>query len=226
MHALASELGLEIFETNASDNRTAELLEKSVGSAAAQASLFSKGKILLVDEIDGLDAKEDRGGVAALSKIIGRSVFPVVLTANNPWNSKFSQLRLRSELIEFGAISPFFIYGVLKKICEHEKIKYEEAALKKFAAHANGDLRAAINDLQALSAKPISSGSIAFLSERDAQLSMFKALTRVFKSAEPVQAVSAFDNVEENIDRCFLWVDENLPKEYTQPAELAAAYDA
>ncbi|MEK0337652.1 MAG: AAA family ATPase, partial [Nitrosopumilus sp.] len=73
VHALANELNLEILEVNASDLRNAEQINSLVGSAVAQMSLFSKGKIILVDEIDGLSGMKDRGGLLAITKLIEKS---------------------------------------------------------------------------------------------------------------------------------------------------------
>ena len=62
-HVLANELNLEILEVNASDVRNANEINSLLGSAVSQMSLFSKGKLILVDEIDGLSGNKDRGGL-------------------------------------------------------------------------------------------------------------------------------------------------------------------
>ena len=92
VHTLANELNLEILEVNASDVRNADQINSMVGSAVGQMSLFAKGKIILVDEIDGLSGKEDRGGLLAIINIIEKSSFPIILTATNPWDYKFNKL--------------------------------------------------------------------------------------------------------------------------------------
>src|SRR3989338_5746090 len=61
IYAVADELGLEIVEVNASDFRNEEGLNSIVGNAISQYSLFSKSKVILVDEIDGIAGTEDRG---------------------------------------------------------------------------------------------------------------------------------------------------------------------
>ena len=226
VYSLAQELGLEVFELNASDFRTADMIEQRLGGAAMQMSLFSKGKIMLVDEIDGLSGREDRGGITAVAKLIEKTAFPVVMTANNPWDSKFSPLRSNSQLIEFEPVGQFATYKILKGICDKEGLEYEEAALKELAAKSNGDLRAAINDLQSLSAKPITKQIIESISHRDTTQSMMAALMTVLKETDANKAVAAFDNIEEDLEKCFLWIDENLPKEYKDAKELAKAYDA
>ena len=54
---------------------------------------------------------------------------------------------------------------------------------------------------------------------------MTTALTKVFKTTDPLIARRSFDTVSEDLNHCLLWVDENLPKEYEKPEDLARAYD-
>ena len=227
VHALANELELEILEVNASDVRNADQIHSLVGSAAGQMSLFSKGKIILVDEIDGLSGTKDRGGLQAIIKLIKKSSFPLILTATNPWDYKFSKLRRKTEMIEFAPLDYLPIFEILKKICKNEKIKYEEIILKGLARRAGNDARAAINDLEILSieTKELTKKSLEELGERNQQDSIFNALFKIFKTTDFNVAIGAFDNVKENLDEQLLWLDENLPREYTQPEDLAEAYD-
>src|SRR3989344_5317484 len=122
VYALANELDLELVEVNASDFRNAEGMQNIVGSASKQMSLFSKGKIILVDEIDGLSGTADRGGIPELIRIIDESPFPVICTAVDVFESKFSALRKKSLMIEFSKIDVESIYNLLNDICDKEKI--------------------------------------------------------------------------------------------------------
>ena len=63
------------------------------------------------------------------------------------------------------------------------------------------------------------------LSDRNKTDSIMAALNRIFKTTDLKIAISAFDNVEEDLGEQMLWLDENLPKEYTKPEELAKAYE-
>ena len=150
VYAVARDLNCEVLEVNASDSRNAESINAIVGSASSQLSLFGTGKIILVDEIDGISGQGDRGGVAALSKLIAKSAFPIVMTANSPWDKKFSPLRKLSEMIEFLPLASDAVYSVLKSICVKETIDAEDSVLKSMANRSGGDLRAAINDLHIL----------------------------------------------------------------------------
>ena len=226
-HALANELELEILEVNASDVRNAEEINSMVGSAVGQMSLFSKGKIILVDEIDGLSGTKDRGGLQAIIKLIEKSAFPLILTATNPWDYKFNKLRRNTEMVEFAPLDYLSIFEILKKICEQENIKYEEEILKGLARRAGNDARAAINDLEILTieAKELTKKSLEELGERNKLDTMINALFKIFKTTDPKVAIGAFDNVEEDLNEQLLWLDENLPREYTKPEDLAKAYD-
>jgi len=227
VYAVAAKHNLEVLEVNASDFRNKDQIESKVGAASKQRSLFSKGKVILVDEIEGLSGNKDRGGLTALAKLIGTSAFPLILTAQNPWDKKFNAVRKKSGLVHFEELSYLDVFSILKKICDEEKVKYDEIALKGLARRSGGDLRAAINDLQGIAGekKPITKESLEELSERNRIESMPSALVRVFKNSDPKIALTAFENVEEDFDKQFLWLDENLPKEYKNPKDLAKAYD-
>lgn len=227
VYVLADELGLEIVEVNASDFRNKNQINLKIGAAVNQQSLFSKGKVILVDEIDGLSGTKDRGGIQAITKLVEKSTFPMILTATNPWGNKFNALRRKCNLVEFGPLDYLSIFKILKKICDKEKIKYDEDVLKGLARRAGGDARAAVNDLQTLTGRTneLTKGSLDELAERNKEDTIINALIKIFKTTDVKVAKTAFDNVRENLDEQLLWLDENLPKEYTKPADLARAYD-
>jgi len=227
VYALANELNLEIIELNASDLRNKEQINSIVGAASQQLSLFNKSKLILIDELDGIAGKEDYGGIPALVNIIQESKFPIVITANNPYSNKFSKIRSKSELLQFNELEPKDIFAILEKICKKENISYEEDALKSIAGRAGGDARGAVNDLEIIAAlrEGITKKAVDELSERNKTDTVINALLKIFKTTDPLTALTAFDTVEEDLNQCALWLDENLPKEYTNPKDLARAYD-
>jgi len=227
VHALARKLGFELVEVNASDHRNAEEINAKIGNALKQQSLFSQDKIILVDELDGIAGTEDRGGVSALAELITKSKFPIILVANDPWDSKFNTLRTKSTMVEFGALNMTTMVSALQRILDAEKIKADEIVLKTLARRSGGDLRGAITDLQILvQASALTMEELETLHERKHSESIMQALVKILKSTDPVVAISALDLVDEDIDECFLWIDENMPKEYKNPQELARAYEA
>lgn len=227
IYAIAEELNLEVLEVNASDFRSRETINSIVGTASKQLPLFSSGKLILVDEVDCLSGTKDRGGMQAIIKVVNESSFPIVCTATNPYELKLSSLRNKCMLLEYEALDYTMIYEKLKDICKKENIKFEKQSLKSVARRAAGDMRAAINDLQTLThdKKELTRDDIDILGDRNKLESMIDALVKIFKAKEPKIAVGALDNVNEDTDQVFLWVDENLPKEYIMPEDLVRAYE-
>jgi len=226
VYAAANELDLELIEINSSDFRNKEQINSKVGAAVQQQSLFFKQKVILVDDVDGLSGNSDRGGMPALIKLIEESSFPMILTAQNPFDFKFNKLKSRSILVEFKPLDYKDIFELAEKICKTEKIKYEDEVLKGLARRAGGDCRAALNDLQTLSNEAsLTKESLGELNDRAKLESMPSALLKVFKTTDPKVAIKAFESVKEDIDQQFLWIDENLPYEYSKASDLAEAYD-
>jgi replication factor C large subunit len=226
VYALANELNLEIVEMNASDFRNKEQIQSIAGAASQQMSLFGRGKVILIDELDGIAGRQDFGGVAAMAELIKKSKFPIVMTINNPYNKKFSSIRSKCELLKFEDLDANSIFMILKNIADKEGIKYDSASLKRLARRNAGDARGAINDLQILTTGgKLAEKTIDELSERNRTENMLQALVKVLKNTDPSIAISAFDNVEEDLDECLFWLDENLPKEYENPEDLARAYE-
>ncbi len=227
MHALANELDLEIIEVNASDVRNTAGLETMILPAIQQQSLFGKGKLILIDEIDGLSGTNDRGALTTIVKLIDMSPFPIILTTNDPWEQKFNDIRKNSIMIEYKAISSLEQAAYLKKICEKEGITFDEDAISHLARVSQGDLRAALTDLENVSIikKKITRKDVEETSDRERGETIINALLKVFKTTNPDIAINAYDKVEEDIDKIFLWLDENVPKEYTKAEDIANAYE-
>lgn len=224
VHALAKELQLELVEVNASDFRNSDALEQSIGIAVCQASLFGTKKLVLIDEIDGISGTQDRGGIPTLISIIAKSAYPIVLTANDPWDHKFSKLASKCQLIEFPQLSHTEIIPILKNICIQEKILHTDENLSLLARRAGGDLRGAMNDLQT-AALLLTQQELPELSVREKTESLSKILLKIFKTTDSTVSREALSTMEEDHDELFLWLDENIPKEYQKPADLAEAYN-
>jgi replication factor C large subunit len=227
VHALAKRTGFELIEVNASDYRNSDEINSKIGNALKQYSLFSAGKIVLVDELDGIAGNQDRGGISALASLIADSKFPIILTANDPWDSKFNTLRTKSIMLEFPAINMTTMVPILQRILKKENIPADDVMLKTLARRSGGDLRGAINDLQTLHhCNALTVQGLETIHDREHSESIMQALVKILKSTDPQVAVSALDLVDEDIDECFLWIDENMPKEYKNPQDLARAYEA
>ena len=227
VYALAEELDLEVIELNASDARNKAAINELLGAALGQQSLFFKGKLILVDEADGLSGTKDRGGVQALLTLLKDARFPIVITANDIESRKLKALKKAAEPVAFGPLAAKDIVALLTRIANAEGIAVEERAITAIARRVGGDARAAINDLQSLSCgKKVTMAELDALGDREQKEAIEQALLRVFKTTSAEVALPAFDNVDANVDELIMWIDQNLPMEYTEPEDLAKAFDA
>ena len=220
-HVSAKETGSEIFELNASDLRNKGKLNEVLKPAIEQRPLFKQNKIILVDEVDGI-SKVDWGGLTELESLLELSQIPVIITANDIWDKKFNIIRKMSELVQFKEIDYKTIKEVLVTVLWKENLKIDGDTLTKISIRAKGDLRAAINDLQAIS-KVKDPASLVF-DERNKEIDIFNALRLIFKGKPTDETTRIFDSVNMPLDEIILWVEENIPSEY-QGVELARAYD-
>ncbi|MFA6461151.1 MAG: replication factor C large subunit [Candidatus Woesearchaeota archaeon] len=227
VYALAKELNYDILEINSSDIRNEANMSSFLGSALGQQSLFFTPKIVLIDEIDNISGTHDRGCIPALVRALEKSSFPVILTANDPSDSKFSGLRKACLMIEYGKLDLSVISQIIYDICAKEKISFEEKAISSLSRKSDGDVRAALIDLQICAAKDhkLTYDDLQTLSDRKRTDTIMNALMLIFKSSTVTNALSALENSDTDMNEVFLWIDENLPKEYLDPASLARAYE-
>ncbi len=117
----AKKLGYDIVEMNASDLRNKAGIASVLGAAATQASLFSRGKLLLADEVDGVAGRRDRGAIGEIVSTVKKSSFPLVLTANRVKISEGSSYeKYVSRWNIKGKPNKFAIFQFLKKAAAEE----------------------------------------------------------------------------------------------------------
>lgn len=225
VEALANDLDFELVETNASDVRTKSALKEELKEATRQASFFGGNKLILVDEVDGM-GRSDRGGIAEMKEIISESRFPVVMTANDAYDQKIRPLRNISKQVKLDSVHTNSINAHLKWILEQEGIGYDEGAVKRVARRAGGQMRSAINDLEAvaLGREKLEKEHIEDLDQRDSRQEIFDALKIIFKTTDAENARRASDNLDEDAETFMQWVRENIPREYERPEDNEKAY--
>ena len=229
VHAAASQLGLELVEANASDVRTRQALLQRVMKAVGEGSLLgARGKIILLDEVDGISPR-DTGGLETIVEIIRASRHPVVLTANDPWDPKLRELRGYCEMIEFRRLTKREVMKVLSDICRREGVECDPAVLDAIAENSKGDLRAAINDLQAVAQgrRKVAAEDLEVLGYRAQQMDMFEITRTVLTARRPeaARAVAGLPSFDYELFMQFL--NENIPYQYLPSlVAVADAYDA
>jgi replication factor C large subunit len=221
VYALAREEEHEydVIELNASDQRTYKVIKRMAGSTSKTSSLEGKKKIILLDEADNLHGNADRGGAKAIGEIIMGTRHPVVLVANDL--SKIpTGLKNRCRKIKFEQIKKSSISKVLMDICERENITFDEGAIEGIS-EKNRDLRAAINDLQAISFGKTHIGvEDVSVYERDVFFGMNNGedrshfLDAIFRNDDPKPLLKMVINLDETPEDLIQWINENLFKVY------------
>ena len=197
--AAANGENYEIFELNASDFRSKEKLEQVLRPALEQQSLSKKGKIILLDEVDGISGT-DRGGIPELLRLVDITTYPIIMTANDIWDQKFSDVRKKCELISLEEISYKITKDILIKILRNEKKFLSNDILTSIAIKSKGDLRAAINDIQTLA--DAEEPTMEMVDERNKEISIFNALKRIKLTTGEIE-ISFDDTKDKNFpDLC------------------------
>ncbi len=218
VHAIAKENNIDIFELNSSDLRNRLKLEEVLKPASLQHSLFKSSKILLMDEVDGVTGT-DIGGVPELIRIIEKTAHPIIMTGNDIWDSKFSDLRPKCKLVEMKELTIENLVKVINRVLQEEGVDENPHFLKQIAIKSQGDLRAALNDVQTYVLTDRS--NVDFLEERHKDDTIFNILKKLFQ--DRADHLNLFDSTRMSLDEVLLWIEENIPREY-KGKELAKAY--
>ncbi|MFC7202400.1 replication factor C large subunit [Haloferax namakaokahaiae] len=229
-HALAQDMGWETVELNASDQRTADVIERFAGRAAKNATLSgsstgtSTRQLVILDEADNIHGNYDRGGTSAITRLVKSSSQPIVLIANEFYDMSRG-LRNACREIEFRDVSSRSIVPVLRDICRKEGIEFESEALERIAEQTSGDLRSAVNDLQAIAeGRDEITEEMVVMGDRNRTVGLFEFLDAVLKEESAQEALYTTYDVDETPDDLTKWVEDKVSLVY-EPDELARAYD-
>ncbi len=237
--ALANYMGWGYLEMNASDERNSEAIKKRVGRSAVDDTFSEDGEfipyrsgkrtLLIIDEADNIFGREDRGGVREIRKTIDRTEQPMVLIANDYYDlrRRSKSLSQRLKKIEYKPVNKNEIIKHLQRICKSEGISYESSVLNSIAERSDGDVRSAVRDLQSVGTgrEKIKKEHLDVLGYRNREADIFPTLRAILQGQDPLVARDSIRELNEEPRNLLTWIDENLPREYSDPVELASAYE-
>jgi replication factor C large subunit len=193
----------------------------SVINAVTTASIFGNKKLILIDDIESLDE------IFVLNNLIKISKFSIIIIALDVWSPKLKSLRPLCELIEFKKLPIFFINNFLTNVLKKENIKFDKEVVDFISKNSNGDVRAALNDLDAVIDNGIAAKEdIELLEERNHGADIFSSMQKIFQSKNRNEILSALDNLDMDFDTASLWISENIPNAYKTPEEISKSYEA
>jgi len=209
----AKKLGFNLIELNASDVRTRELLAEKVYPASRSMSLYDQKNLILLDEIDGLHHRQDFGGASAVLTLMEDTSTPVVLTANDPWRQSLREIRLRSQMFEFKRLRKDSVLKRLRWFIESQGLTVSERALDLIAEKSRGDIRSALNDLEALAYEgtALDEQTVSrVLQDRSQEEGIFEALRNAMRSRYVYEARQHLSNTGLMPNELIDWVYGNF----------------
>eukprot|EP00020_Sapocribrum_chincoteaguense_P001469 CAMPEP_0170750820 /NCGR_PEP_ID=MMETSP0437-20130122/11130_1 /TAXON_ID=0 /ORGANISM="Sexangularia sp." /LENGTH=1005 /DNA_ID=CAMNT_0011089831 /DNA_START=116 /DNA_END=3134 /DNA_ORIENTATION=+ len=174
-HVVARECGYEPVEFNASDNRAKKTVEATLSellqshtinqffgnqsgpdlTGAVPTSAVSRARVcVIMDEVDGMSGG-DRGGSAALIKLIKTTKVPVVCICNDKYSTKVKSLRFYCRELEFRRPTVEQMIHRMASIATAEGLNVAPDTLRTLLGMCNKDLRQCLNTLQMLRLKPL-----------------------------------------------------------------------
>ncbi len=221
--ALSNDLDMELVEFNSSDKRNKDNIETLVWRAASQQTLDGRHRIILLDEVDGLSGTSDRGGVGAILKVIKAAVHPIIMTANDPTSPRLKDLMKVCQVFIFRQIESDDMATVLKRVLSENRESVPEDILEDIIENAEGDLRAAVSDLES----QVRSGltSLTAKAPRDVRRGTEETLRHLFATTDSKVARKILSESELAHDSLILWLEENLHLHLLAPKELDKGFE-
>ena len=215
VETIAKENGYDLLQLDASDERNQKGIESALGGSTKIKPLFHKGRFVLIDEIDGISGRSDRGGITGVVKIIRDSVYPVFVIANEPYKPKLKPLKTCCKLIKVPKVRSPSVEKRLREICAAEGLEHNGDSLKNLARWSQGDMRSAINDLQMIcnGKTCVMDSDMESLGFRERKNEFYNILPTIFHSRRIDATRKAIWDSEMDPDEAFWWIEQNLQLE-------------
>lgn len=227
-HVIANQVGYEVLEINASDERSGQRVREKINNSITSLSFSGKPVCLIADEIDG---GAESGFIKVLLDIINedtKAVYefktnssgnkkkkqkhkfllrPIIAICNDLYAPALEKLRIHTELVGFNQASQHLLSSRLKNICKLENISISNQDLQQIIQLTNHDIRSCLNILQ------FGGGINNESRKKDTQISWFLIVNEIFKRnlkldksaefKEISQSLSNVGNIDKVINGCF-----------------------
>ncbi|KAI6166905.1 hypothetical protein EDD17DRAFT_1773912 [Pisolithus thermaeus] len=164
-HVVAAHAGYEVMEINASDARSAQIIDERIRPTLEAGSTVGSSKpvLLVIDEIDGATGGSDNstGFVQKLVSLTfnkpnkkGKNrnkknsrplLRPIICICNDPNSHSLAALRPHARQIRYMRPADVHTVRRLREICELEGLSANARALSVLVSIAKGDLRGCLN---------------------------------------------------------------------------------
>ncbi len=169
----------------------------------------------------------DRGGLGAIARLVRATRQPLVLTVNDDRVlSRYSAVfRTAVARVRFYPVRDRELSTQLTSISQREHLDLAPGAIAAIVRRSGGDVRAALNDLDAISPLPPGPLQLSVLGTRD-RTAEFAAFTeQALSAARYFRSVEVQDQLDATPDDLFPWIEENVPHFAPDGAHRSAGFD-
>lgn len=145
---LGDQLKDAVIELNASDDRGIEVVRQDIKSFAKKHVNLPPGrhKVVLLDEADSMTDAAQQAMRRIMEKFSKTTRF---VFACNMSEKVIEPLQSRCAIVRFTRVEPGEIATRLVEICRREEVEFTEDGINALAVLSDGDMRSAVNGLQA-----------------------------------------------------------------------------
>ncbi|MEM4367864.1 MAG: AAA family ATPase, partial [Candidatus Anstonellales archaeon] len=189
---------------------SSEELSKYLRSYDYENNLFNTKKLVLIDELENI-FNIDNKAIKILKEFLQKTKAIVYLTADNIYESKqFYDIIDLCLCVEFKKIPENEIEERLIFLNNKFNLGHNLETIQKIAVNANGDMRAALNDLISNNVDSI----------RDVEKNIFDFLRVVFKTKDIDTIRNYHNTLDLDLNLVKFWLLQNIPNEYEKPEEI------
>jgi replication factor C large subunit len=232
VYALANDFNMEVVETNASDTRTRDALERKLKETTKSRGIIdfiteSKEKLILIDEIDGIYGVQDRGAIPTVIDLIQNTQFPIIMCSNE-YKTNLQTLYNKIKRYEVHALPKNEVHKIVDNIIKKEKLTtLQEEDVELIIERNNGDLRGIINDIQGIGQGKVE-GDVKELIKslrRDSLEEIFTLIRDLFQVTSLREARNLTDKSDVDYNFLYKWINENLLSFIKTNRELINAFE-
>jgi DNA polymerase III delta prime subunit len=156
----------------------------------------------------------DRGGLGAIARLVRETRQPLVLTVNDERTlTRYSPVfRTGVERLTFERLSDREMLGFVQRIVKAEDLSVTPAATQAIVRRSRGDLRAAVNDLEAIAPLPAGPWQESVLGSRDSQSEIAELVEDVFAHPRFYRNAELRGRVDADPEDLLPWFEENAAR--------------
>jgi len=168
----------------------------------------------------------DRGGLGAIARLVRSTHQPIVLTVNDDRSlTRYSAVFRTNVLrIRFYPLRDVEMTSFVQRVARTEAIDLYPGTLESIVKRSHGDVRAALNDLDAIAPLPSGGWQLSVLGFRDLQADFVALTEEALSRPRYYRNVEVQDRLDATPDDLLPWIEENLPLFAPDAHHREAAY--